>query len=155
MQHNLQNPSSNSKNKRGEAEVNLCKKEKKKLQIFVLQGLSITSSAEKKRFPYQPPLFSKGTNKSVSFRPSAWLHPQLQSASVTCIIVRSQTHSPPVAMTKRRIITLKSPKKPSGLLQNNPASINFLPYEYWWLNEYYRKRKTTEVWNVHKETFIV
>lgn len=64
-----------------------------------------------------PPLFSKGTNKTVSFRPSAWLLPQLQSASVTCIIVRSQTHSPPVATTKRRIITLKSPEKPSGLLQ--------------------------------------
>lgn len=155
MQHNLQNPSSNSKNKRGEAEVNLCEKEKKKICRFLSYRGSASLPQQKKTIPLPAPLFSKGTNKSVSFRPSAWLRPQLQSASVTCIIVRSQTHSPPVAMTKRCIITLKSPKKPSGLLQNNPASINFLSYEYWWMNEYYRKRKTTEVWNVHKETFIV
>lgn len=103
---------------------------KKKAADFCPTGAQHHFLSRKKKIPLPAPLFSKGTNKSVSFRPSAWLHPQLQSASVTCIIVRSQTHSPPVAMTKRRIITLKSPKKPSGLLQNNPASINFLPYEY-------------------------
>lgn len=42
------------KHEQGEAGLHLCKK----LQIFVLQGLSITSSAEE-RFPYQPPYFLK------------------------------------------------------------------------------------------------
>lgn len=66
-----------------------------------------------------------GTNKTVSFRPSVWLLPQHHSASVTCIIVRSQKHSPPVAMTKCHIIKFKSLKRPSGCFQNNSAPMNF------------------------------
>lgn len=104
------------------------------LQIFVLQGLSITSSVEERspdqhpQPPPTPPIF-EGTNKTVPFRLQLGCLPQLQSASVTCIIVRSQTHSPPVTETKTPYhleVSDKTPQQPRlvSRLMNNDERMN-------------------------------
>lgn len=106
------------------------------LQIFFLSS-SFPATAAQHPFPQQrndpplpcqPPYFSEAQTRQVSFRHSAWLLPS--APECLCDLHYSEVSNPLSTSgndkKKRHIITLKSPKKPSGLLQNNPGSISFL-----------------------------